>query len=342
MKKLFYILLGLVLLDNISAQTPINELGMLSLSNGRYEEFHEYTRYERVGSAIIDMEKMKIVSLIDRDSMKRMAEIEQNMTTRFLSIDPMASKYPEMNPYGYCANNPIRYIDPDGCEIRLPGEQSAQQAYVSMLYNSTGNNYEIKDNKLTLIGADANFNGTKSESLINTIQTGMDSKDVFTLNLVGASGDDKSVFIDSYTEAKIDVSDLSKLGETSTALQGAAVGHFLNEVQEGSGYSTANSETRSSMFNSAHNPSLGVEGKIFGELSGDKSITSRTAYATGGAVNGYQSIVYEFNSKNKFQLLQGATSTSRSTTIMMGGVKIPFTETITVPTGELKTIKRIK
>ncbi len=31
-----------------------------------------------------------------------------------LSVDPMAAKYPSLSPYVYCANNPLKYIDPNG------------------------------------------------------------------------------------------------------------------------------------------------------------------------------------------------------------------------------------
>ena len=34
----------------------------------------------------------------------------------WLSVDPMASKYPSLSPYVYCANNPIKLVDPDGEE----------------------------------------------------------------------------------------------------------------------------------------------------------------------------------------------------------------------------------
>ena len=35
----------------------------------------------------------------------------------WLSVDPMASKYPSLSPYVYCANNPIKLVDPNGEEI---------------------------------------------------------------------------------------------------------------------------------------------------------------------------------------------------------------------------------
>lgn len=35
----------------------------------------------------------------------------------WLSVDPLAEKYPSMSPYIYCANNPIIYIDFDGRDI---------------------------------------------------------------------------------------------------------------------------------------------------------------------------------------------------------------------------------
>ncbi|MBR3564958.1 MAG: RHS repeat-associated core domain-containing protein, partial [Paludibacteraceae bacterium] len=34
----------------------------------------------------------------------------------FISVDPLADKYPGLNPYAYCAWNPIMYVDPDGMD----------------------------------------------------------------------------------------------------------------------------------------------------------------------------------------------------------------------------------
>ena len=35
----------------------------------------------------------------------------------WLSVDPLADKYPELSPYTYCNWNPIKYVDPDGKKI---------------------------------------------------------------------------------------------------------------------------------------------------------------------------------------------------------------------------------
>ena len=35
----------------------------------------------------------------------------------WLSVDPMSAKYPSLSPYTYCADNPVRCVDPNGEEI---------------------------------------------------------------------------------------------------------------------------------------------------------------------------------------------------------------------------------
>ena len=38
-------------------------------------------------------------------------------TSVWLSVDPLAEKYPNVGSYVYCLNNPVKYIDPDGKEV---------------------------------------------------------------------------------------------------------------------------------------------------------------------------------------------------------------------------------
>ena len=39
----------------------------------------------------------------------------------WLSVDPMAAKYPSLSPYVYCADNPVKLVDPNGEEVWIPG-----------------------------------------------------------------------------------------------------------------------------------------------------------------------------------------------------------------------------
>ena len=39
---------------------------------------------------------------------------DSDLMTGWLSVDPMADKYPSLSPYNYCAWNPVKLVDPDG------------------------------------------------------------------------------------------------------------------------------------------------------------------------------------------------------------------------------------
>ncbi len=42
--------------------------------------------------------------------------MDHELTAMWLSVDPMADKYPSISPYAYCAWNPVKLVDPDGNE----------------------------------------------------------------------------------------------------------------------------------------------------------------------------------------------------------------------------------
>ena len=44
--------------------------------------------------------------------------LDHTLTTAWLSVDPMADKYPSISPYAYCAWNPMKLVDPDGEKIK--------------------------------------------------------------------------------------------------------------------------------------------------------------------------------------------------------------------------------
>ncbi len=42
--------------------------------------------------------------------------MDHELMTMWLSVDPMADKYPSISPYAYCAWNPVKLVDPNGEE----------------------------------------------------------------------------------------------------------------------------------------------------------------------------------------------------------------------------------
>ena len=104
------------------------------------------------------------------------ARFYNGIVPMFMTPDPMAEKYPWISPYAYCANNPVRFVDPDGRDVKIYYEDenrkrqqmlytanmkyegnnafvSASVNYLNSMYNNGGS--DILD---VLIGSKNSFN----------------------------------------------------------------------------------------------------------------------------------------------------------------------------------------
>jgi len=105
----------------MQAQNPYKSIGkdaeVLTLSNGKYQEFIPNDTLVVIGSVIYNTVTEEVVAFALPDTVLTELGFEPEVRSRFLSMDPYASKYPSLSPYSYVANNPIRLIDPDGRDI---------------------------------------------------------------------------------------------------------------------------------------------------------------------------------------------------------------------------------
>ena len=58
--------------------------------------------------------------------------MDHELMTMWLSVDPMADKYPNISPYAYCVWNPVKLVDPNGMKF-----DSASMVYVNWFKEKT-------------------------------------------------------------------------------------------------------------------------------------------------------------------------------------------------------------
>ena len=70
--------------------------------------------------------------------------MDHELMTMWLSVDPMADKYPSISPYAYCAWNPVKLLDPDGRDIWIligPRKEEKVKWTANGLFNEDGSRY---------------------------------------------------------------------------------------------------------------------------------------------------------------------------------------------------------
>ena len=96
---------------------------------------------------------------------------DSELLTGWLSVDPMADKYPSMSPYNYCACNPFRYVDPNGDS--LWANKTSQQDLFLLVKNENKRRVSFDENGLLSVDMSGitNMEYDKGLALLNNIST---------------------------------------------------------------------------------------------------------------------------------------------------------------------------
>ena len=87
---------------------------------------------------------------------------ESHLST-FNSTDPMWHKYPSLSPYAYCANNPLRYVDPSGESGELVYDHKAKTVTIHSKLYFYGSEATKERSKIIANGIAANWNSANAK-----------------------------------------------------------------------------------------------------------------------------------------------------------------------------------
>ena len=111
----------------------------------------------------------------------------------WLSVDPMAHKYPSLSPYVYCANNPIKLVDPNGEEVWIVDGDCSYKYLNGKLYTKDGSEYTAKENSFAYKTVNS-LNQIKNGGEVgNAMISELESSTSFSVNIIDA-GEGKSAY----------------------------------------------------------------------------------------------------------------------------------------------------
>jgi RHS repeat-associated protein len=109
----------------------------------------------------------------------------------WLSVDPLASKYPSMSPYVFTGNNPIMLVDPDGRKIYLAQMSNAVRSKVlNDLKLITGLDLQVGNDgylSYAINKTAQNYSGTARKLLISIIENQEEDNIVDTFSNSGSN-----------------------------------------------------------------------------------------------------------------------------------------------------------
>ena len=93
-------------------QAGIKNVKIATLSQGKYQEFHDLDSIVQIGTTLINVNTRQIVGYVANDSTNILPS--PTLISRWISVDPLAERHYDLTPYNFVENNPMNMIDPDG------------------------------------------------------------------------------------------------------------------------------------------------------------------------------------------------------------------------------------
>jgi len=106
---------------------------VVTLSNGKYQEFHDLEDVVEIGSVLYNTQTKQIVGFVEKDTLYSEADLTPHIVSRWLSPDPLTEEYSSWSPYNYVMNNPLIFVDPDGQKVKLANNHAGAMTNIAQI-----------------------------------------------------------------------------------------------------------------------------------------------------------------------------------------------------------------
>ena len=208
---------------------------------------------------------------------------------RFLSLDPLAAKFPAWSPYNYVMGNPLSFTDPDGKEPesiiinKVTGEATYIDDGINKVFVTSQDGYDIVDSYKEYAEGDLSVGGNKfiAETYLGYIQS---------------EGYELSMDSDIGLTARTTYAEMSGIGNTSDVDRQVVAESIVNRANSGKYGKTYSDILKPSQYNAVGKPSYNdpfgyIDGLKTG--SGTKSFFKAKADAITGNLSNSFSVAYK-------------------------------------------------
>lgn len=136
-KILSFVLLFVSFLSVKADEYPWEKYGfkfkVVTLSNGKYQEFHDLEDVVEIGSVLYNTQTKQIVGFVEKDTLFSEVDLTPHIVSRWISPDPLTEEYSSWSPYNYVMNNPLIFVDPDGQKVKLANNHAGAMTNIAQI-----------------------------------------------------------------------------------------------------------------------------------------------------------------------------------------------------------------